>query len=122
MIIYSTREQLARKLFKSTIQPTSSLHNLLPLLGTIDLSLDYEVPQNFQPVSPPEPKCINPFSPIPSPTIMIDVSFYLLYVFVCVFQHFYLVYYSAVATTSNKHIAYVYSRKPSTNVKAAWSV
>jgi len=49
------RDQLARKLFKSTIQPTSFLHNLLPLLGNIHLSFDYESPQNFI-ASPPEPK------------------------------------------------------------------
>ena len=31
------------------------LHNFLPLLGNIHLSLDYESPQNFL-ASPPEPK------------------------------------------------------------------
>ena len=62
------RDQLARKLFKSTIQPTSSLHNLLSLFGNIHLSLDYESPQNFL-ASPPEPINTNHSSHMLSPTI-----------------------------------------------------
>ena len=65
---------VARKLFKSTIHPTSSLHNLLPLLGNIHLSLDYESPQNFL-TSLPEPKNTNHSSHMLSPTIRLHNCF-----------------------------------------------
>ena len=80
------RDQLARKLFKPTIQPTSSLHNLLPLLGNIHLSLDYESPQNFL-ASPPEPKNTNHSSHMLSPLsdfiYFVFFSLYLLFFLVC---------------------------------------
>ena len=81
------RDQLARKLFKSTIHPTSSLHNLLPP-PCIHLSLHYESPQNFL-ASPLEPKNTNHSSHMLSPTIRLHNCFfqciYCFFVFVCVF-------------------------------------
>ena len=79
------RDQLARngrKLFKSTIQPTSSLHNL-PLLRNSHLSLDYKSPQNFL-ASPPEPKNTNHSSHMLSPTIKLHNN--------CVFSPLYIAY------------------------------
>ena len=63
------RDQLARKLFKSTIHPIHPPYiTFFPLLGNIHLSLDYESPQNFL-ASPPEPKNTNHSSHMLSPTI-----------------------------------------------------
>jgi len=62
------RDQLARKLFKSTIQPTSSLHNLLPPHREHPSITRLRVPQNFL-ASPPEPKNTNHSSHMLSPTI-----------------------------------------------------
>jgi len=57
-------DQLSRKFFNSTLQPTSPLHSLLPPPRDQLPSLAYEQPQN-SPVSPPEEKSVSPFSRIP---------------------------------------------------------
>ena len=67
-------------------QTTCSLHNLLPLLGNIYLSLDYESPQNFL-ASPPKPKNTNHSYHMLSPTIRLHNCFssvFIVFVFVCV--------------------------------------
>ena len=87
----SVNLHIARKLFKSTIQPSTyilvSLHNLLPPPRIIHLSLDYESPQNFL-ASLPEPKNTNHSSPMFSPTIRLHWCFivFILYVFLCLFS------------------------------------
>jgi len=94
------RDQLARKLFKSTIQPTSSLLNLLPLLRNIHLSLDYESPQNFL-AFPPEPKNINHSSHMLSPTIRLHNCVFPLYLLFFVFVFVFLIV-QPLAITFNK--------------------
>jgi len=80
------RHQLARKFFKSTTHPTSSLYNLLPLLGNIHLSLDYETLQNFL-ASPLEPKNTNHSShsslPLSDFIIVFSQCIYCFFVCVC---------------------------------------
>jgi len=84
------RDQLAIKLFKSTIQPTSSLHNL-PLLGNIRV-----YPQNFL-ASPPEPKKYQSFfSHALSGFIIVFFPLYLL--FFCVFVFVFAFYYYCSAS------------------------
>ena len=58
------RDQLSRKFFNSTLQPTSPLHSLLPPPRDQLPITAYEQPQN-SPVSPPEEKSVSPFSRIP---------------------------------------------------------
>jgi len=103
------RDQPARKLFKSTIQPTSSLHNFLPLFRTIPLSLDYELPQTFL-VSPSEPKIPILFFPMSSPTIRLHCFIVFTACFLSVCVSIYSVVYISIqpmAITSNKHINHV---------------
>ena len=55
------RDQLSRKFFNSTLQPTSLYTVFFLPLETNYPSLAYEQPQN-SPVSPPEQKSSSPFS------------------------------------------------------------
>jgi len=94
------RDQLARKLFKSTIQPIYSLHNFLPLLGIILLSLDHESPKNFL-ASPLEPKNTS-HSYLPCSLPLYQTSKLLFHCIYCVFCIFFYNSVQPLATTVNK--------------------
>jgi len=101
-------DQLARKLFKSTIQPTSSLHNLLSPPREHPSITRLRVPssQNFL-ASPPEPKNANHSSHMFSPTTRLHNCFfhciYCFCLFVCtVFLFAFYDFVQPLAITFNK--------------------
>jgi len=69
------RDQLARKLFKSTIQPTSSLHNLLPPPREHLSITRLRVPSKFPRIPISEPKNTNHSSHMLSRTIRLHNCF-----------------------------------------------
>jgi len=83
------RDQLARKLFKSTIHPIHPPYiTFFPLLENIHLSLDYESPKLLLkfPRIPPEPKNTNYSSHMLSPTIRLhNCFFFSVFIVLCVF-------------------------------------
>jgi len=81
------RDQLARKLFKSTIQPTSSLHNLLPPPREHPFITRLRVPSKFPRIPIRTKKNTNHSSHMLSPTIRLHYCalFHCVCCFLCLF-------------------------------------